>query len=60
MHVFGNPGVHGVLLCIWFPLTPTVLTLDLVERRRAAAVVIDHKSGSIFCENYVVGPLADG
>ena len=34
MHIFGIPRVHRVLLCIWFLLTPAVLTLDLVKRRR--------------------------
>ena len=36
MHIFGIPRVHRVLLCIWFPWTPSVLTLSKVEKIRAA------------------------
>ena len=40
MHIFGIPRVHRVLLSIWFPLTPTVLLiLDLVKRRRGPNAV---------------------
>ena len=31
MYIFGIPRVHRVLICIWFALTPPVLTLDLVK-----------------------------
>ena len=34
MHIFGIPRVHRVLLCIWFPWTPPVLTLTDVKGLR--------------------------
>ena len=40
MHIFGIPRVHRLLLRIWFPWTPPVLTLELVKERRENTVAV--------------------